>query len=95
MMDARNRTYRDLEKSLEERFEELSKYAGLAKGDYAPKEIAQSIVSYNLNSRGNLSDLFYPIQKMIIVLPDGDNGFYTDENERKKTLPGNKESKCM
>jgi hypothetical protein len=60
MMDARNRTYRDLERSLEERFEELSKYGGLAKGDYRPKEIAQSIVSYNLHPRRNLDDPFIP-----------------------------------
>ncbi len=37
MMDSKNRTYRDLEKSLEERFEELSKYGGLTKGDYTPE----------------------------------------------------------
>jgi hypothetical protein len=77
MMDSRNRTYRDLEKSLEERFEELSKHGGLAKGDYTPKEIAQSIVSHNLHAKGDSGDVFYPIQKMIIVLPDGDNSFYT------------------
>jgi hypothetical protein len=77
MMDSRNRTYGDLEKSLEERFEELSKYGGLAKGDYSPIEIAQSIVSHNLHPKGNLSDSYHPIQKMILLLPDGDNGFYT------------------
>ena len=87
MMDSKNRTYRDLEKSLEERFEELSKHGGLAKGDYAPKEIAQSIVSHNLHNKGDLGDVFRPIQKMIIVLPDGDNGFYTDENEGKRLFP--------
>ena len=87
MMDSKNRTYQDLEKSLEERFEELSKHGGLAKGDYAPKEIAQSIVSHNLHSKGNLGDVFHPIQKMIIFLPDGDNGFYTDENEGKRLFP--------
>jgi len=87
MMDSRNRTYRDLERSLEERFEELSKYGGLTKEDYTPKEIAQSIVSYNLHPKGLLSDPFLPIQKMVIILPDGDNGFYTDENEGKKLFP--------
>jgi hypothetical protein len=87
MMDSRNRTYQDLERSLEERFEELSKYGGLTKEDYTPKEIAQSIVSYNLHPKGLLSDPFLPIQKMVIILPDGDNGFYTDENEGKKLFP--------
>jgi hypothetical protein len=87
MMDSRNRTYRDLERSLEERFEELSKYGGLAKGDYRPREIAQSIVSYNLHPKGQLDDPIHPFQKMIILLPDGDNGFYTDENEGKTLFP--------
>jgi len=87
MMDSRNRTYRDLERSLEERFVELSKYNGLARGDYKPKEIAQSIVSHNLHPNGSLDDAFHPVQKMILVLPDGDNGFYTDENEGKRLFP--------
>ena len=87
MMDSKNRTYRDLENSLEERFAELSKYGGLSKGDYTPKEIAQSIVSYNLHSKGNLSDSFQLLEKMVIVLPDGDNGFYTDENEGRSFFP--------
>ena len=86
-MDSRNRTYRDLERSLAERFEELSRYGGLAKEDYTPKEIAQSIVSHNLHPKRNLDDPFHPFQKMIIVLPDGDNGFYTDENEGKRIFP--------
>ncbi len=94
MMDSRNRTYRDLEKSLEERFEELSKHGGLAKGDYTPKEIAQSIVSHNLHAKGDSGDVFYPIQKMIIVLPDGDNGFYTNENEGKRLFPETKNQKA-
>lgn len=93
MMDSRNRTYKDLEKSLEERFEELSRYGGLLKGDYTPKEIAQSIVSHNLHPKRNLSDPFHPIQKMIILLPDSDNGFYTDENEGKKLFPETKDQK--
>jgi hypothetical protein len=80
MMDPKNRTYRDLKGSLEERFEELSKHGGLAKGDYTPGEIAQSIVSHNLHPDEDLSNPFHPIRKMVIVLPDGDNGFYTDEN---------------
>jgi hypothetical protein len=87
MMDSGNRTYRDLERSLGERFEELSKYGGLAKGDYRPIEIAQSVVSYNLHPRGHLDDPLHPFQKMVILLPDGDNGFYTDENEGKRLFP--------
>ena len=87
MMDSRNRTYRDLEKSLGDRFEELSKHSGLVKGDYTPEQIAQSIVFHNLRPKGISGDVFYPIQKMIIVLPDGDNGFYTDENEGKRLFP--------
>jgi S-formylglutathione hydrolase FrmB len=94
MMDSKNRTYRDLARSLEERFEELSKQGGLAKGDDTPKEIAQSIVSHNLHPKGNLSDPFHPIQKMIIILPDGDNGFYTDENEGKRLFPEVKNQKA-
>jgi hypothetical protein len=93
-MDSRNRTYRDLEKSLEERFEELSNYGGLATRDHTPKEIAQSIVSHNLHPRGNLDDPFHPFQKMIILLPDGDNGFYTDENEGKRLFPEGTDQKA-
>ena len=87
MMDSRNRTYRDLERSLEDRFEELLRHGGLSKEDYHPNEIAQSIVSHNLLADKHLDALFHPIQKMIIVLPDGDNGFYTDENEGKRLFP--------
>ena len=94
MMDSRNRTCRDLEKSLEMRFHELSQHGGLAKGDYSPKEIAQSIVSHNLDPGRDLNDLFHPLQKMVIVLPDGDNGFYTDENEGKALFPETKNRKC-
>jgi len=93
MMDSKNRTYRELEKSLEMRFQELSQHGGLAKKDYTPKEIAQSIVSNNLHSQKNLNDPFHPIQKMIIVLPDGDNGFYTDENEGRRLFPETKNQK--
>ncbi len=60
MTDSKNRTYRDLEKSLEMRFQDLSRYGGLAKGDYGPNEIAQSIVSHNLHSNKDLSDSFRP-----------------------------------
>jgi len=93
MMDSKNRTYEDLERSLELRFEELSQFGGLGKGDYRPKEIAQSIVSHNLHPRKNLNDPFHPLQKMVIVLPDGDNGFYTDENEGKRLFPETKNPK--
>jgi len=94
MMDSKNRSYRDLEKSLEVRFQELSQHGGLTKRDYSPKEIAQSIVSYSLNPHGNLDDPFHPLQKMVIVLPDGDNGFYTDENEGKRLFPETKSRKA-
>ncbi|MGZ3533781.1 MAG: alpha/beta hydrolase-fold protein [Thermodesulfobacteriota bacterium] len=90
MADSKNRTYRDLEKSLEMRFQELARYGGVAKGDYDPKEIAQSIVSHNLHPNKDLTDSFHPIQKMVIVLADGDNGFYTDENEGKRLFPETK-----
>lgn len=93
MMDSKNRSYRDLEKSLEARFQELSQHGGLNKSDYSPKGIAQSIVSYNLHPNGNLNDPFHPLEKMIIVIPDGDNGFYTDENEGKRLFPETKSRK--
>jgi len=94
MMDGRNRTYRDLENSLEMRFQELSQHGGLAKGDYTPKEISQSIVSHNLHPQRDLNDPFHPLQKMVIILPDGDNGFYTDENEGKALFPETKNRKA-
>jgi enterochelin esterase-like enzyme len=93
MSDSKNRTYGDLERSLELRFQELSQFGGLGKGDYRPKEIAQSIVSHNLHPRKNLNDPFHPLQKMVIILPDGDNGFYTDENEGKRLFPETKNPK--
>jgi S-formylglutathione hydrolase FrmB len=94
MMDSKNRNYRDLERSLEMRFQELSNHGGLAKGDDSPKEIAQSIVSDNLYSKRNLNDPFQAIQRMVIILPDGDNGFYTDENEGKALFPETKNRKA-
>ena len=90
MTDSKNRTYRELEKSLKMRFQDLSRYGGLTKGDDDPREITQSIVSQNLHPNKDLSDSFHPIQKMVIVLPDGDNGFYTDENEGKRLFPETK-----
>jgi hypothetical protein len=94
MMDSRNQTYQDLRKALEDRFEELSRYGGLEKEDYSPKEIARSIVSHNLHPVGNLTDSFRPLAKMILILPDGDNGFYTDENEGKRLFPQTKNPKA-
>ena len=94
MMDSKNQTYRDLEKSLEDRLGEFSRYGGLDDGDYSPKEIAQSIVSYNLHPKGDLSDSFCPLERMVIVLPDGDNGFYTDENEGKRLFPETQDQKA-
>jgi enterochelin esterase-like enzyme len=94
MMDAKNKTYRDLEKSLEMRFQELSQHGGLAKGDYTPKEISQSIVSHNLHPQKDLNDPFRPLRELIIILPDGDNGFYTDENEGKALFPETKNRKA-
>ncbi len=91
MMDSRNRTYRDLQRSLEDRFDELSRHGGLLPGDYLPKEIALSIISHNLHPGGNPDTPFLSIRKMIIILPDGDNGFYTDENEGKSLFPGTKD----
>jgi S-formylglutathione hydrolase FrmB len=94
MMDSRNRTYRDLENSLEMRFQELSRHGGLAKGDYTPMEIARTVVSHNLRPKGNVAGPFHPIEKMVIILPDGDNGFYTDENEGKTLFPETKSRKA-
>jgi S-formylglutathione hydrolase FrmB len=94
MTDPKNRTYRDLERSLEKRFQELFQFGGLAKGDYGPKEIAESIVSHNLHPQRNLNDSFHPLQKMVIVLPDGDNGFYTDAKEGKRLFPETKNRKA-
>jgi len=93
MADSRSLTYRNLERSLEDRFEELSRNGGINKDDYHPGEIAQSIVSHNLLSGKSLDVPFHSIQKMIIVLPDGDNGFYTDENEGKRLFPETKDQK--
>ena len=66
----------------------------LRKSDYNPKEIAHSIVSHNLHPKGHLNDPFQPVQKMVIVLPDGDNGFYTDENGGRALFPETKNQKA-
>jgi enterochelin esterase-like enzyme len=93
MTDPKNRTYGDLRKSLEMRLQELSQLGGLDKGDNRPGEIAESIVSHNLHPGKNLSVPFSPLRKMVLVLPDGDNGFYTDENEGKRLFPETKNQK--
>ena len=94
MTDSSNRTYRDLKGSLERRFQERSQFGGLDKGDDRPGEIAESIVFQNLHPGGNPSDSFHPLQRMIIVLPDGDNGFYTDENDGKRLFPETKSQRA-
>ena len=87
MMDGRNKTYGDLRNDLERRFQELALYGGLQKDDYTPGQIAASLVEHNLYPDGGLDDSFEPIRRMIIVLPDGDNSFYTDEDEGNDLFP--------
>jgi enterochelin esterase-like enzyme len=87
MMAARNKTYKDLEEDLKARFEELAQYGGLGARDYKPADIATSLVEHNLHPTGGIDEPFQPIRKMIIVLPDGDNSFYTDEDEGEKLFP--------
>lgn len=103
MMDSRNKTYKDLEDDLKARFEELTKYGGLGARDYKPADIAISLIEHNLWPKDHLrlqhlhvklDAPFQPIRTMIIVLPDGDNSFYTDEDEGKVLFPptNNKEA---
>jgi enterochelin esterase-like enzyme len=87
MMTVQNRTYRELEEDLKARFEELARYGGLGAKDYKPADIASSLVEHNLCQNGKLDTTFRPVCPMIIVLPDGDNGFYTDEDEGKVLFP--------
>jgi hypothetical protein len=87
MMTARNRTYRDLREDLQARFAELAQYGGLDARDYQPADIATSLVEHNLHPQGGIDAPFHPICPMIIVLPDGDNSFYTDEDEGKGLFP--------
>ncbi len=87
MMDSRNKSYRDLKENLRRRFSELAEYGGLIEKDYKPSEIATSLVEHNLHPDGGLDEPFQPIRKMIIVLPDGENSFYTDEDEGKRLFP--------
>ena len=87
MADPRNTTYGELEADLRERFEELKAHGGLLRGDYSPEEIARSIVRENLNPNGSSTDPFTPIYPMVLLLPDGDNSFYMDEDEGKPLFP--------
>jgi enterochelin esterase-like enzyme len=87
MTSPSNTTYGKLEVNLRERFEELKAHGGLIQDDYSPEEIARSIVRDNLNSHGSPSDSFTPIYPMILLLPDGDNSFYADENEGRPLFP--------
>jgi esterase/lipase superfamily enzyme len=82
-----NATYGELESNLRERFEELEAHGGLLPDDYSPGEIARSIVRDNLNPHGSPTDPFTPIYPMALLLPDGDNSFYMDENEGKHLFP--------
>jgi enterochelin esterase-like enzyme len=94
MMTAQNKTYQGLEDDLKARFGELALYEGLGAEDYKPADIASSLVEYNLLPEGHLRHPrrgldapFYSICPMIIVLPDGDNSFYTDQDEGKNLFP--------
>ena len=87
MMNPSNTTYSKLEANLRERFEELKVYGGLRQDDYSPEDIARSIVRDNLNPQGSPSDSFRPLYPMILLLPDGDNSFYTNENEGRSLYP--------
>jgi hypothetical protein len=87
MMAGHNKTYRDLRNDLERRFRELAQYGGLREEDYVPSQIAASLVEHNLHPKGELDAPWQPIRRMIIVLPDGDNSFYTDEDEGKGLFP--------
>jgi enterochelin esterase-like enzyme len=94
MMAVRNKTYQDLQEDLKMRFHELAAHGGLREEDYGPSQIATSLVEHNLWPKGHLRHPdggldapWQPIRKMIIVLPDGDNSFYTDEDEGKGLFP--------
>ena len=87
MADPCNTTYGELEANLRERFEELKAHGGLLQGDYSPREIARSIVRENLNPTGSPMDPFTPVYPMVLLLPDGDNSFYMDENEGRTLFP--------
>jgi enterochelin esterase-like enzyme len=87
MMAEGNKTYKDLKEDLQARFEELAHYGGLGTRDYSPADIAVSLVEHNLHPFGGIDDPFQPIRTMIILLPDGDNSFYADEDKGKNLFP--------
>jgi len=87
MTNPLNTTYGELEANLRGRFEELKGHGGLLQGDYSPGEIARSIVRDNLNPNGSPMDPYTPIYPMVLLLPDGDNSFYMDENEGRPLFP--------
>ncbi|MFQ5842674.1 MAG: alpha/beta hydrolase-fold protein [Thermodesulfobacteriota bacterium] len=87
MTDPLNTTYGELEANLRQRFEELKAHGGLIQDDYSPVEIARSIVRENLNPKGSPRDPFTPIYPMALLLPDGDNSFYANENEGRLLFP--------
>ncbi len=87
MADPSNTTYGELEANLRERFEELRDHGGLLQDDYSPVEIARSITRDNLNPHGSPMDSFTPIYPMVLLLPDGDNSFYVNENEGSSLFP--------
>ena len=95
MTDSKNRTLR---RSGEVTGDEVSKSSPNL--EVLPREmidrgkLPESIVSHNLHPGRNLNDPFHPLQKMVIVLPDGDNGFYTDENEGRRLFPETKNQKA-
>ena len=87
MADPSNTTYGELEANLQQRFEELRDHGGLFQDDYSPAEIARSIARDNLNPHGSPTDPFTPIYPMVLLLPDGDNSFYANENEGRPLFP--------
>lgn len=87
LMTAHKRTYLDLKEDVQARFEELARYGGVGAQDYNSADIASSLVEHNLHPHEGLDAPFHPVRPMIIVLPDGDNGFYTDEDEGKTLFP--------
>jgi len=87
MTQPSNATYGELEANLRERFEELEAYGGLLPDDYSPVEIARSIVRENLHPHGSPTDSFTPIFPTALLLPDGDNSFYANEDEGMPLFP--------
>jgi len=50
-------------------------------------EELKAIVRENLNPKGSPRDPFTPIYPMALLLPDGDNSFYANENEGRLLFP--------